>query len=141
MKKLKQTFKITGFILSGLLFAFVVYSNWEEPPLSDRLNLKPIALAVFTLNHEISSTDSLVIAQKLSANQGVTASTVNLIGKTVSITYHADETSELILKESVEGENIEAQKLDFASFKGPQCPVPFEYIDFILNAKKTLCFR
>ena len=141
MKKLKQIFKTTGIILSGLLFAFVIYANWEEPPLSDRLNLKPIALAVFTLNHEITSSDSLTIAQKLSANKGVTAATVNRVGKTVSVTYHADETSEIALKQSVEGENIQANKLDFASFKGPQCPVPSEYIDLILNAKKAVCFR
>jgi hypothetical protein len=141
MKTLKQTFKITGVILLGLLFSFVVYANWEEPPLSERLNLKPIALAVFTLNHEISSTDSLMIAQKLANNKGVTAATVNRVGKTISVTYHADETSEAVLQQSVETNNIQTQKLDFATFKGPQCPVPSEYIDFILNAKKTLCFR
>ena len=138
---LKQTFKITGFIISGLLLAFVVYANWEEPPLSDKLNLKPIALAVFTLKQDISSADSITIAQKLANNKGVTAATVNRVGKTVSVTYHADETSEATLKQSVENENIQAQKLDFATFKGPQCPVPSEYIDFILNAKKALCFR
>lgn len=141
MEKLKQIFKITGFITSGLLLALVVYANWEEPPLSDKLNLKPIALAVFTLKQDISSADSITIAQKLANNKGVTAATVNRVGKTVSVTYHADETSEATLKQSVENENIQAQKLDFATFKGPQCPVPTEYIDFILNAKKALCFR
>jgi hypothetical protein len=141
MHTLKQILKTTGFILSGLLFAFFVYANWEEPPLSDRLNLKPIALAVFTLDHEITSEDSTNIAQKLSTSRGVTAATVNKIGKTVSVTYHADETSEIVLKKMVERQNLQAQKLDFATFKGPQCPVPSEYIDFVLNVKKAFCFR
>ncbi|MCU0470559.1 MAG: heavy-metal-associated domain-containing protein [Arcicella sp.] len=141
MEKLKKIFKITGFTLLGLFAAFVVYANWEEPPLSDRLNLKPIELVVFTLNREISSQDSLMISNQLTENKGVTASTVNPSAKTVSVTYHADETTEKALKQSVESSDFQAQKVDFTAFQGPQCPVPMEYIDFILNTKKALCFR
>ncbi len=98
-------------------------------------------MAVFALKQEISSADSLVIAQKLSSKKGVTASTVNRVAKTVSVTFHEDETSEIALKQMVESSNFQAQKIDFASFTGPQCPVPSEYIDFFVNAKKALCFR
>ena len=141
MEILKKTFKITGFTLLGLFAAFVVYANWEEPPLSDRLNLKPIALTVFTLNHEVSSEDSLKMASQLAENKGITASTINPMGKTVSITFHEDETSESDLQKVIEAANFQPKKLDFATFKGPQCPVPSAYIDLILNAKKAVCFR
>ena len=141
MQTLQKLFKITGLVFFVLFVAFTVYANWEEPSLSDRLNIKPIELAVYNLNHEVSFEDSLFISKQLSHNQGITASTVNRVGKTVSITFHGDETSEKALKETIELADFQPQKVDFASFKGPQCPVPSQYIDFILNAKKTLCFR
>lgn len=141
METLKKIFKISGITVLSLFVAFTIYANWEEPPLSDRLNIKPIELAVYNLNRDISTEDSLQISQQLTANQGVTASTINRLGKTVSITFHGDETSESVLKQIVESANFQPQKVDFTAFKGPQCPVPMEYIDFILNAKKALCFR
>ena len=141
MQTLQKLFKITGLVFFILFIAFAVYANWEEPSLADRLNIKPIELIVYNLNHEVSGDDSLFIAKQLSHNQGVTASTVNRAGKTISITFHKDETSEKVLKETIELADFKPQKVDFASFKGPQCPVPSEYIDFILNAKKALCFR
>ncbi|MES2519319.1 MAG: hypothetical protein V4585_14495 [Bacteroidota bacterium] len=141
MEKLKKIFKVIGFSFLGLFIVFAVYANWEEPSLSDRLNIKPIELVVFNLNHEVSTADSLSIADQLTANKGVTASTVNRQGKTVSVTYHADETSEKALREVVESADFQPQKVDFTAFKGPQCPVPSEYIDFVLNAKKALCIR
>lgn len=141
MERFKKLLKISGYTVLSIFVAFVIYANWEEPSLSDRLNLKPIALSVFTLNHEVSTEDSLQIAQKFANNKGVTASTINPKGKTISITYHADETSENELRQAIEAEKFEAKKVDFTAFKGPQCPVPTEYIDFIINTKKALCFR
>ncbi len=141
METLKKIFKIAGITVLSLFVAFTIYANWNEPPLSDKLNIKPIELAVYNLNKDISIEDSLQIAEKLSANKGVTASTVNRMGKTVSVTFHADETSESALKQIVEASNFKPQKVDFAAFKGPQCPVPMEYIDLITSAKKALCFR
>lgn len=141
MEILKKLFKITGIVVLSLFIAFTIYANWNEPPLSDKLNIKPIELAVYNLNKDISVEDSLQISEKLTANKGTTASTVNRQGKTVSVTFHGDETSESALKQAVESVNFQAQKVDFASFKGPQCPVPMAYIDFIMEAKKALCFR
>ncbi|MDR6561193.1 MULTISPECIES: hypothetical protein [unclassified Arcicella] len=141
MQKLTKIFRITGIIILSLFVGFVVYANWEEPPLSDRLNLKPISLAVFNLNRELSEHDSLNIANKLSTNTGITAATVNRMGRTVSVTFHGDETSEEALNKAITSEGFSPMKVDFTAFKGPQCPVPTEYIDFILNAKKALCFR
>lgn len=73
METLKKLFKNAGFTVLGLFVAFMIYANWEEPPLSDRLNIKPIELAVYHLNKDISVEDSLQIAQKLTANKGLTA--------------------------------------------------------------------
>jgi hypothetical protein len=141
MERFKKLLKISGYTVLSFFIALVVYANWEEPSLSDRLNLKPIELRVFTLNQEVSTDDSLQIAKNLADNRGITASTINPQGKTISITYHADETSETELQKAVEIEKFEAKKVDFTAFKGPQCPVPTEYIDFIINTKKALCFR
>lgn len=141
MERFKKLLKISGYTVLSFFIALVVYANWEEPSLSDRLNLKPIELRVFTLNQEVSTEDSLQIAKNLANNKGITASTINPQGKTISITYHADETSESELQKAVEVEKFEAKKVDFTAFKGPQCPVPSEYIDFIINTKKALCFR
>jgi hypothetical protein len=141
MVRFKKLLKISGYTVLSFFIALVVYANWEEPSLSDRLNLKPIELRVFTLNQEVSTDDSLQIAKNLADNRGITASTINPQGKTISITYHADETSETELQKAVEIEKFEAKKVDFTAFKGPQCPVPTEYIDFIINTKKALCFR
>lgn len=141
MERFKKILKISGYTVLSLFVTFVIYANWEEPSLSDRLNLRPIELRVFTLNHEVSTQDSLQIAKNLAGNKGITASTINPQGKTISITYHADETSESELMKAIEVEKFEAKKVDFAAFKGPQCPVPSEYIDFIVNTKKALCFR
>lgn len=141
MKTLSKIFKISSIVFLSLFFAFVLYANWEEPSLSDRLNLKPIALTVFNLDHEVSVKDSTNIANKLSANTGITAATVNRMGKAVSVTFHEDETSEVVLTQVITSEGFHPSKVDFTTFKGPQCPVPTEYIDFILGAKKALCFR
>jgi hypothetical protein len=141
MERLKKLLKISGYTVLSFFIAFAVYANWEEPSLADKLNLKPIELSVFTLNHEVSGEDSLQIAQNLANNKGITASTINAQGKTISITYHADETSENELKQAIYAEKFDAKKVDFTAFKGPQCPVPTEYIDFIVNTKKALCFR
>lgn len=141
MERFKKLLKISGYTVLSFFIALVVYANWEEPSLSDRLNLKPIELRVFTLNQEVSTADSLQIAKNLANNKAITASTINPKGKTISITYHADETSESELQKAVEVEKFEAKKVDFTAFKGPQCPVPSEYIDFIINTKKALCFR
>lgn len=141
MERFKKLLKISGYTVLSFFIALVVYANWEEPSLSDRLNLKPIELRVFTLNQEVSTEDSLQIAKNLANNKGITASTINPQGKTISITYHADETSESELQKAVEVEKFEAKKVDFTAFKGPQCPVPSEYIDFIISTKKALCFR
>lgn len=141
MERFKKLLKISGYTVLSFFIALVVYANWEEPSLSDRLNLKPIELRVFTLNQEVSTADSLQIAENLANNKAITASTINPQGKTISITYHADETSESELQKAVEVEKFEAKKVDFTAFKGPQCPVPSEYIDFIINTKKALCFR
>lgn len=141
MQTLSKIFKVTSILILSLFVAFVVYANWEEPPLSERLNLKPISLAVFNLDRDLSVQDSTNIANKLSANTGITAATVNRMGKTVSVTFHEDETSEEALTKVLTSEAFNPSKLDFSTFKGPQCPVPTEYIDFILGAKKALCFR
>ncbi|MEA5458049.1 hypothetical protein VB796_03325 [Arcicella sp. LKC2W] len=141
MERIKKILKISTYTVLSFFIALVVYANWEEPSLSDKLNLKPIELRVFTLNNDVSTEDSLQIAKNLADNKGITASTINPQGKTISITYHADETSESELQKAVEAEKFEAKKVDFTAFKGPQCPVPSEYIDFIINTKKALCFR
>lgn len=141
MKTVNKILKVTGITLASLLLAFVVYANWEEPSLADRLNLKPIELVVFNLNHDISQQDSVAIASKITASQGVTASTVNRKNKAISITYHADEVSEASLKNLIESYDLQVTKLEFSQMEGPKCPIPMSYIDFVLDAKKTLCFR
>ncbi|WP_044171881.1 hypothetical protein [Flectobacillus major] len=141
MKTVNKILKVTGITLASLLLAFVVYANWEEPSLADRLNLKPIELVVFNLNHDISQQDSVAIASKITASQGVTASTVNRKNKAISITYHADEVSEASLKNLIESHDLQVTKLEFSQMEGPKCPIPMSYIDFVLDAKKTLCFR
>jgi hypothetical protein len=141
MQTLRKIFKTSAITFLALFTAFVIYANWEKPPLSDQLNLKPIALSVYNLEGAITVNDSIQIANTLAVQRGITAATVNRTGQTISITYHPDEIAEADLKQIVTSENFKAKKIDFTAFKGPQCPVPSEYIDFVLNAKKTLCFR
>ncbi|NBB28371.1 heavy-metal-associated domain-containing protein [Cellulophaga sp. BC115SP] len=141
MKTLLKIVKAVSVSVGVLFLAFVVYANWEEPSLADKLNLKPIQLVVFNLSKPLSTTDSTSLASSLESTTGVTASTVNPKNQTVSVTYHADEVNEEILKEKVEKFPVMATKLEFSQMEGPKCPIPMGYIDFVLDAKKALCFR
>lgn len=141
MKTLLKIVKAVSLTVGVLFLAFVVYANWEEPSLADKLNLKPIQLVVFNLSKPLSTTDSTSLASSLESTVGVTASTVNPKNQTVSVTYHADEVNEETLKEKVEKFPVMATKLEFSQMEGPRCPIPMGYIDFVLDAKKALCFR
>lgn len=133
--------KVTGFLVATFFVSMLVWANWEEPPLSEKLDLKPIQLAVFDLNKNVDATDSTLISQKLSAVSGVTACTVNPSFKTVSVTYYGDQVSEESLKAVVQQKDFVASKVNFATMEGPKCPVPMEYINFFTDMKRTLCLR
>jgi copper chaperone CopZ len=133
--------KVTGFLVLTFFVSMLVWANWEEPPLSDKLDLKPINLAVFDLNKDIDASDSTLISNKLSATSGVTACTVNPKFKTVSVTFYGDQVSEDALKSVVQQKDYVASKINFATMEGPKCPVPMEYINFFTDMKKTLCLR
>ncbi|MFY7908567.1 MAG: hypothetical protein ACOVO2_03390 [Emticicia sp.] len=142
MKKFFLKFaKVTGVITLTFFVSMLVWANWEEPPLSDRLDLKPIHLAVFDLDKQVDAADSSLISQKLTSTKGVTACTVNPQFKTVSVTFYDDEVSEETVKSIVQQKELVASKVNFATMEGPKCPVPMEYIDFFTNMKKTLCLR
>ncbi|CAH0996757.1 hypothetical protein EMA8858_02892 [Emticicia aquatica] len=133
--------KITGFLVLTLFVSMLVWANWEEPTLSQKLDLKPIHLAVFDLNKNLDSADSSLISQKLSATKGVTACTVNPTFKTVSITFYDNDVSETTLQTLVQQKDFVASKVNFAKMDGPKCPIPMQYIDFFTNMKQTLCLR
>ncbi|MER0441022.1 hypothetical protein [Emticicia sp. W12TSBA100-4] len=133
--------KVTGVIALTFFVSMLVWANWEEPPLSEKLDLKPIHLAVFDLDKEVNAADSSLISQKLTGTKGVTACTVNPQFKTVSVTFYDDVISEETLKSVVQQKDVVASKVNFATMDGPKCPVPMEYIDFFTNMKKTLCLR
>lgn len=133
--------KVTGVLTLTFFVSMLVWANWEEPPLSEKLDLKPIHLAVFDLDKQVDSADSSLISQKLTATKGVTACTVNAQFKTVSVTFYDDEVSEETIKSVVQQKELLASKVNFATMEGPKCPVPMEYIDFFTNMKKTLCLR
>lgn len=142
MKKFFLRFaKVTGVIALTFFVSMLVWANWEEPPLSEKLDLKPIHLAVFDLDKEVDAADSSLISQKLTGTKGVTACTVNPQFKTVSVTFYDDVISEEMLKSVVQQKDVVASKVNFATMEGPKCPVPMEYIDFFTNMKKTLCLR
>lgn len=133
--------KIIGLTTLVLFVSMFVWANWEEPPLSQKLDLKPIHLAVFDLDKQVDAADSTLISQKLTDTDGVTACTVNPAFKTVSVTYYDDRVSENALKAVVQQKNYIASKVNFATMEGPKCPVPAEYLDFFTNMKRTLCLR
>lgn len=142
MKKFFLKFaKVTGVITLTFFVSMLVWANWEEPPLSEKLDLKPIHLAVFDLDKQVDAADSSLISQKLTSTKGVTACTVNPQFKTVSVTFYDDEVSEETVKSIVQQKELVASKVNFAVMEGPKCPVPMEYIDFFTNMKKTLCLR
>lgn len=142
MKKFFLKFaKVTGVIALTFFVSMLVWANWEEPPLSEKLDLKPIHLAVFDLDKEVNAADSSLISQKLTGTKGVTACTVNPQFKTVSVTFYDDVISEEMLKSVVQQKDVVASKVNFATMEGPKCPVPMEYIDFFTDMKKTLCLR
>lgn len=138
---LLKSAKVIGFLTMTFFVSMLVWANWEEPPLSQKLELKPIHLAVFDLDKQIEASDSTLISNKLSAVTGVTACTVNPEFKTVSVTYYDDQVSEGALKAVVQQKNYIASKINFAKMEGPKCPIPMEYIDFFTNMKQTLCLR
>lgn len=142
MKKFFLKFaKVTGVIALTFFVSMLVWANWEEPPLSEKLDLKPIHLAVFDLDKQVDAADSSLISQKLTSTKGVTACTVNPEFKTVSVTFYDDEVSEEAIKSVVQQKELVASKVNFATMEGPKCPVPMEYIDFFTNMKRTLCLR
>ena len=136
-----KSVKVLGFLTLVFFVSMLVWANWEEPPLSQKLDLKPIHLAVFDLDKQVDAADSSLISEKLSAVTGVTACTVNPEFKTVSVTYYDDQVSEEALKAVVQQKDYVASKVNFAKMEGPKCPVPMEYIDFFTNMKQTLCLR
>lgn len=138
---LLKSAKVIGFLTLTFFVSMLVWANWEEPPLSEKLDLKPIHLAVFDLDKQVDAADSTLISQKLSAVKGVTACTVNPSFKTVSVTYYNDEVSEDALKAVVQQKDYVASKVNFAKMEGPKCPVPMEYINFFTDMKRTLCLR
>lgn len=138
---LLKSAKVIGFLTLTFFVSMLVWANWEEPPLSQKLDLKPIHLAVFDLDKEVNATDSTLISDKLSAVTGVTACTVNPEFKTVSVTYYDDQVSEDALKAVVQQKNYIASKINFAKMEGPKCPIPMEYIDFFTNMKQALSLR
>jgi copper chaperone CopZ len=133
--------KVIGFTVLTFFVSMLVWANWEEPPLSQKLDLKPIHLAVFDLDKQVDAADSTLISNKLSAVTGVTACTVNPEFKTVSVTFYDDQVSENALKAVVQQKNYIASKVNFATMEGPKCPVPMEYITFFTDMKQTLCLR
>lgn len=133
--------KVTGFLVLTFFVSMLVWANWEEPTLSQKLDLKPIRLAVFNIDRNVDVADSTLISQKLSTTKGVTACTVNPEFKTVSVTFYDDAVSEEMLKLVVQQKDVVASKVNFATMEGPKCPVPMEYIDFFTNMKQTLCLR
>lgn len=138
---LLKSAKVIGFLTLTFFVSMLVWANWEEPPLSQKLDLKPIHLAVFDLDKEVNATDSTLISDKLSSVTGVTACTVNPEFKTVSVTYYEDQVSEDALKAVVQQKNYIASKINFAKMEGPKCPIPMEYIDFFTNMKQALSLR
>lgn len=138
---LLKSAKVIGFLTLTFFVSMLVWANWEEPPLSQKLDLKPIHLAVFDLDKEVNATDSTLISDKLSSVTGVTACTVNPEFKTVSVTYYDDQVSEDALKAVVQQKNYIASKINFAKMEGPKCPIPMEYIDFFTNMKQALSLR
>ena len=133
--------KVTGIIVLTFFVSMLVWANWEEPTLSQKLDLKPIRLAVFNIDRNVDVADSTLISQKLSTTKGVTACTVNPEFKTVSVTFYDDVVSEEMLKSVVQQKDVVASKVNFATMEGPKCPVPMEYIDFFTDMKQTLCLR
>jgi copper chaperone CopZ len=138
---LLKSAKVIGFLTLTFFVSMLVWANWEEPPLSQKLDLKPIHLAVFDLDKKVDAADSSLISQKLTDTDGVTACTVNPEFKTVSVTYYDDRVSEDALKAVVQQKNYIASKVNFAKMEGPKCPVPMEYINFFTDMKQTLCLR
>lgn len=138
---LLKSAKVVGFLTLTFFVSMLIWANWEEPPLSQKLDLKPIHLAVFDLDKQVDAADSTLISNKLSATTGVTACTVNPEFKTVSVTYYDDQVSEDALKSVVQQKNYIASKINFAKMEGPKCPIPMEYIDFFTDMKQTLCLR
>ena len=138
---LLKTAKVIGFLTLTFFVTMLVWANWEKPPLSQQLDLKPINLAVFDLNKNIDVADSTLISEKLSSTDGVTACTVNPEFKTVSVTFYGDRVTEDALKSVVQQKDFVASKINFAKMEGPKCPIPMTYIDFFLDMKKTLCMR
>ncbi|MFN8353808.1 MAG: hypothetical protein U0Y10_05170 [Spirosomataceae bacterium] len=124
-----------------LFLGIFAWANWEEPPLSAKLNLKPINLVVFKLSQSPSASDSAALNERLAHTNGVTACTVNPSGMAVSVTYYDDQVSEQTLQTLVQQADQGASKINFAAYDGPKCPVPAEYINFLVSLKTTLCFR
>ncbi|MDZ7934765.1 MAG: hypothetical protein U5M51_07355 [Emticicia sp.] len=133
--------KVTGIIALTFFVSMLVWANWEEPTLSQKLDLKPIHLAVFNIDKNVDVADSTLISEKISSTKGVTACTVNPEFKTVSVTFYDDEISEDALKSLVQQKDVVASKVNFAAMEGPKCPIPMEYIDFFTNMKQALCLR
>ncbi len=138
---LLKSAKVIGFLTLTFFVSMLVWANWEKPPLSQKLDLKPIHLAVFDLNKNIDTADSTLISEKLSMTDGVTACTVNPKFKTVSVTFYDDRVSEESLKAVVQQKDFVASKVNFAKMEGPKCPIPMGYIDFFMDMKQTLCLR
>lgn len=132
--------KISAYSLLGLLVAFIVYANWEEPPLHARV--KPIAMTILSVDNLNSANQAELIREQISQLEGVTACAANTDSKLVSITYHADEIDEQTLREQVAGEaKNKVEKAFFPAVSGPECPVPHSYFMAFEKMKYAFCFR
>jgi hypothetical protein len=134
-KIIQQTIKVFGV----LFIAFLVYANWEKPPIS--AGIEPVALAYWQIENLETEADSALLDQTLSPLDGLTAYSVNLRSKNVSMTYHASETSEQVIYEAIKKAKFITKDIDFSAYKGPQCPVPISYIQTFNKVKYAFCFR
>ena len=140
MNIILRILKPTLYALLGLLLAFVVYANWEEPPLHARV--KPIAMTILSVANMNTPEQATAIREQIDQLGGVTACAANTESKMVSITYHADEIDEQTLRQQVAGQaKAPVTKAQFAEFSGPECPVPQSYIMAFEKVKYALCFR
>nr|WP_293842079.1 heavy-metal-associated domain-containing protein [uncultured Arsenicibacter sp.] len=141
MNVLRKTATIAGWTVVACLTGLLTWANWEAPPL--HAQAKPVGVALLKVDGLTDEAKAAGIRREIDELPGVTACSANPASRLVGVTYDTDIITEKELTAFVKKQfnEVSLPSVEEPAVKGPQCPVPMEYILKMERLKYALCFR
>lgn len=141
MNVLRKTAIVAGWTGLLCLTGLLTWANWEAPPL--HAQAKPVGVALLKVDGLQDEAKATRIREEIDQLQGVTACSANPASQLLGVTYDTDVITEKELTAFVKKQftQVSLPSVEETPVKGPQCPVPMEYILKMEKLKYALCFR